>query len=175
MKMKLPKKVKGKELIKVVEDSMNSLKKYEHSTQPYLNNIHNLLAERLLEVSDHDNNAPNLPKKRIRAHKYNTEPVELTFKGKLKILYAFPIIGWLMYAKEKGCSRVTDTSITTDYLESNKDYNEIIFKIVKENHISGVPQSKYRENIDEKTLPQHPNIQKDFETLQRIVYEKLEV
>jgi len=173
--MKLPKKVNGKELIKVVEDSMDSLNKYEHSTQPYLNNIHNLLAERLLGINNIYDNAPNLPKKRIVAHKYRTTPIELTLKGKLKILYAFPIIGWLMYAKEKGCSNVIDTSITTDYLDLNKEYGELRFKIIKEKHISGVPQSSSKENIDETTLSQHPNIQKEFETLQRKVYEKLEL
>jgi len=166
-KMKLPIKTKGDKLIQVTKKAFESLNGYKVVENPDLND---LVAHRLLGRYSHDIDH-EIHNKHLSAHKYKEEPVDLTFKGKLKALYLFPVIGWILYAKEKTTSFSVDTVIETD-IDDRKEYEELEFNVKRKNHITGV-QEDYLEKIDDSNIEIHPNVKKELATLEKNINEQL--
>ncbi|MBL7100785.1 MAG: hypothetical protein ISS23_02400 [Nanoarchaeota archaeon] len=166
--MKLSKQIKGQNLMDTVVTSMKSLPGYEISIKP---DINDLMTQGFLRRYGYKTDI-NLTKKQIIAHKYKKESIEHIFKGNWKVLYAIPIISWLIYAKEKSCSKTIDAKIVVD-IDTEKKYDKLDFQITKKNNYSAIPNPEYKEELDEKTLSDHPNLKKDLEKLENKINEQL--
>ncbi|MBU4501982.1 MAG: hypothetical protein KKA79_05280 [Nanoarchaeota archaeon] len=171
--MKLPKKIQGKNLINIVVKSLES-EGYKTSVKQKIDPQRDLSLGILRAYYDNcpkdfDFDIPN--EYNITGHKYKDKLIGLSFQGKAKIIYLIPIIGWLMYVKEKNCHNIIDNTIKV-CLDTGKEYDELNLRTTRTNHYTGLPQGDYKENINKESLKLHPNLKKDLEGIEQIIYER---
>jgi len=155
IKVKLPRKMSGKELSDIIADSTGTMEEY--NVQIYKDGHYELDEDIRKETKI------NYVLKKTEVKK------EMIFKGNFKWLYMVPVF-WMIYTVENLCSYKQNTRISTSF-EPDKDHEELEFEV--ESYDGDSWPSAHSTDINMKNIQEFPEIQEDFEKLIKEMYSKL--
>jgi len=150
IKIKLPKKMQGEDLAKIIEDSMNFLEDYKVARG--VEGHYEPGSVRRVETGYH-----------LNAYKYKREYTN-AFKGWGKIFYLLPVFGWSLWIADKTCTRSKSTKIEVS-LDSAEQYEELDFEVIY-NYFGN-------EEITLRNLDQREEVKEDFEKLVEEIYSRI--